>query len=140
VNQRLQELIQDGPIVFYDGECGLCDRYVKRLLRADKKKVLRFATLQGKTAAEAVGPPQGDAANWSVKLLDEQGLHERSTAALRALVHAGGAWKLMGAFLVVPRFIRDGVYRFVATNRFRWFGRVDACMIPTPALRERFLP
>jgi predicted DCC family thiol-disulfide oxidoreductase YuxK len=140
VSERLQKLIEDGPIVFYDGECGLCDWSIKRLLRVDKGRKLRFATLQGKTALEAIGAPQGDCGNWSVKLLDEQGLHDRSTAALRALAHCGGAWKLAAVFLAVPRFIRDGIYRFVATNRFHWFGRVDACMLPSPSMQERFLP
>ena len=140
MTERFTKLVEDGPVVFYDGECGLCDRFVRRLLRADKGRRLRFATLQGETAREVVGAPQGDSANWSVKLLDEDGLHERSTAALRALAHAGGVWKLAKAFLLVPRAIRDAVYRFVATNRFRWFGRVDTCMLPSPALRERFLP
>ncbi|HWD38715.1 MAG TPA: DCC1-like thiol-disulfide oxidoreductase family protein [Fimbriimonas sp.] len=140
MEERLRELAADGPIVFYDGDCGLCDRFVRLLIKIDKKRVLRFATLQGETAKEALGELQGEPETWSVQLLDEKGTHLRSTAALRALAAAGGVWKLSLALLVVPKFIRDGVYRWVATNRRKFFGGGNSCMIPTPALRERFLP
>jgi predicted DCC family thiol-disulfide oxidoreductase YuxK len=126
--------------VFYDGECGLCDRFIQRLIRADKAKRIRYATLQGETAKEFVGEPAGEAENWSVKLLDSTGIYSRSSAALRSMAHAGGIWKLSTAFLLVPTPIRDGVYRWVARHRYSWFGKRDACMIPAPALRERFLP
>ncbi len=140
LTERIKEITADGPIVFYDGECGLCDRFIKLLVRIDKAKRLRFSTLQGETAREFVVGPQGNPENWSVELLDVQGLHHRSSAALRSIAHVGGIWKAAKLFLLFPPFIRDGVYRWVARNRYGWFGKVDACMIPTPALRERFLP
>lgn len=136
----MRELSADGPVVFYDGECGLCDRTIKFLIRVDRHKRLRYATLQGETAERVIGAPDGPSDAWAVKLLDSNGLFDRSDAALRAIAYAGGIWSVAKAFLLVPRFIRDGVYRWVATNRYRWFGKVDACMIPTPSLRERFLP
>jgi predicted DCC family thiol-disulfide oxidoreductase YuxK len=140
LTERVREIRTSGPIVFYDGECGLCDRFIKRLLQADRAHRLRYATLQGKTAKELIGEPDGSFENWSVKLLDDQGIHSRSSAALRAMAHAGGVWRVMRLFLIVPAPIRDGVYRWVAHNRYRWFGRNEACMVPTPALKERFLP
>ena len=135
-----KELSAEGPIVFYDGDCGLCDAFVKALIRFDKGHRLRYATLQGETARRLMGELQGEAGGWSVKVLDERGLHDRSTAALRALAHTGGLMKAALGFSIVPRFLRDAVYRWVATNRYRWFGKVDQCMMPTPALRKRFLP
>ena len=135
-----QELAAEGPVVFYDGDCGLCDRSVKALIRLDKAHKLRYSTLQGETATKLMGEPQGPSEGWAIKLLDAQGLHDGSTAALRSAAHAGGIGKLGAALLIVPRFIRDGVYRWVAKNRYRWFGKVDACMLPSPALRQRFLP
>jgi predicted DCC family thiol-disulfide oxidoreductase YuxK len=138
--EELSELSAEGPIVFYDGECGLCDRFVKRLFRADRHQRIRYATLQGETAARVFGPPQGASGAWSVKLLENGQKFERSTAALRALAAAGGAWQLSKLLLVVPRPIRDAVYRFVAEHRYQWFGKIDACMMPTPALQKRFRP
>ncbi|RYG21021.1 DUF393 domain-containing protein [bacterium] len=135
-----KELSAEGPVVFYDGDCGLCDRSVKALIRLDKGHKLRYATLQGETAARLMGEPQGPAEGWAIKLLDVEGLHDGSTAALRAAAHAGGIGKIGAALLIVPKFIRDVVYRWVARNRYRWFGKTDACMLPSATLRQRFLP
>ena len=128
------------PIVFYDGDCGLCDRCIKFLIRIDRNRMLSYSTLQGETAARMLGEPTGDPAVWSIKLLSEGQLYDRSTAVLRAIALTGGFWKVAKLLLAVPRPIRDAVYRWVATNRYRWFGKTDACMVPTPALSERFLP
>jgi predicted DCC family thiol-disulfide oxidoreductase YuxK len=135
-----KELSTEGPVVFYDGDCGLCDRSVKGLIKLDKARRLRYATLQGETATRLMGEPQGPAEGWAIKLLDDQGLHDGSTAALRAASHAGGVGVIAKVLLFVPRFIRDGVYRWIARNRYRWFGKVDACLLPSPALRQQFLP
>lgn len=135
-----KELSAEGPVVFYDGECGLCDRAVQSLIRLDKGHRLRYATLQGETAARLMGPPEGEAGGWSIKLLDEGRLYDRSTAAIRAAMRAGGVGRLAAVLLIVPRFVRDGVYRWIANHRYRWFGGAEACMLPTSALRRRFLP
>ena len=136
----MRELSADGPVVFYDGNCGLCDRFIRFLIRIDKHRRLRYSTLQGETAKQVIGSPEGSWDTWSVQLLDSDGLFERSQAALRTIAHVGGIWRAARWLLIVPRPIRDGVYRFVATHRYRWFGKTDTCMVPTPALRERFLP
>ncbi len=73
-------------------------------------------------------------------LLDERGMHVRSDAAIRALVHIGGVWRIAAIMRVVPRSLRDAVYAWVSRNRYRWFGKRDACRLPTPQERERFLP
>lgn len=66
-------------------------------------------------------------------------IYTQSTGALRVLKHVGGAWSLLYAFIIVPKFIRDGVYNFISRNRYKWFGEKKECWLPTPALRQRFL-
>ncbi len=129
-----------GPIVFYDGACGLCAGLVQWTLRRDARRVLRFAPLQGTTyrsveTATSPGDPE------SMVLLDAGGLHRRSTAALRLLRHLGGVWGVLGAAgMIVPRPIRDGCYTFIAARRTGWFGPADHCAVPSHQHSNRFLP
>jgi predicted DCC family thiol-disulfide oxidoreductase YuxK len=135
-----------GPTwVLYDGLCGLCDSAVGFLMRRDRRAALRFGALQGPSAAEVRSrhpelPPMDD----TFVLVERPGeagerVRVRSDAALRALELLGGGWRLAAALRVVPRPLRDAIYGFVARRRTRWFGRRDACRIPTPAERARFL-
>jgi predicted DCC family thiol-disulfide oxidoreductase YuxK len=127
------------PLVFYDGQCGLCDRSVRWLLRRDRDGRLRFAPLQGTTAAAllAYGPRSNLT---TLVLLDKDGVHVRSEAAIRAVIHLGGAWRLAHVLRSVPRRMRDRAYDLVARRRHRWFGRVEHCHLPEPDQRSRFLP
>jgi predicted DCC family thiol-disulfide oxidoreductase YuxK len=127
------------PIVFFDGVCGLCNASVDRLLKWDHRGVLRFAPLQGLTAAQLLPAERINDLD-SFVLLDDRGMHLRSDAALRAVAHLGGGWRLANALRVVPAFLRDAVYGRIARNRYRWFGRRDACRLPLPNEQERFLP
>ena len=88
-------------------------------------------------ARQGSGPIQGDPD--SILLVQGGRVYERSDAALRIARGLRGAWKLFYAFIVVPRPIRDVVYRFIARNRYRWFGKSESCRMPTPELRARFL-
>lgn len=131
------------PIVFYDGDCGLCQFSVQWLIKRDPHGKLLYAPLQGETAAalfEHTGPPPQQEGEQSMLLWDQRGLASHSTGALRSMGYVGWPWKAMQVFLIVPRFIRDTVYRFIARNRYRWFGKKDACKIPSPEERKRFLP
>jgi predicted DCC family thiol-disulfide oxidoreductase YuxK len=128
------------PTVFFDGVCGLCNRFVDRLLRADKRRVLRFAPLQGETARALLPPLPDDAADWTVIYLDERGMHVRSDAALEIWRRLGGVRGLLALARFVPRFVRDPIYRWIARHRYRWFGRRDTCRVPSPAERPWFLP
>ena len=127
------------PTLFYDGTCGLCARCVRWTLRHDRRGVLRFAPLQGSTfaALDAAHKPRDVE---TMVLVDSAGLHLRSDAALSLLRHVGGIWGALAAIgRLVPRFIRDRVYRFVAERRLAWFGTADVCALPAAADRERFL-
>ncbi|HUF60502.1 MAG TPA: DCC1-like thiol-disulfide oxidoreductase family protein [Verrucomicrobiales bacterium] len=145
------EPLEDGrPIVFYDGECGLCDRMVRTLLQIDRKKRLRFASLQGETAQRMVVPVakrEGRELLGGMALLrGEPGsgagaaLEFDSAAALGCLEEAGGLWRVFGLLRLAPRFFRDAVYRWAAKRRYRWFGKAEVCSLPKAEDRSRFLP
>lgn len=130
------------PVVLFDGVCNLCNSTVHFLIDRDPDARLRFASLQSDEAAALLGehgvePPRGDPE--SILLVEEGRVYDRSGAALRIARHMRGLWKALYVFLVVPSPIRDLVYRFIARNRYRWFGKSEVCRIPTPELRERFL-
>ena len=129
------------PIVFYDGECGLCQRSVQWLQRHDPEGVLRYAPLEGETANRTLPALGRDRGAWSLMYQDEHGTYRASEGVLRAVKRLGGAWALAAAVaLLVPRAVRDWVYRAIARNRYRWFGRADVCALPSPETRDRFLP
>jgi predicted DCC family thiol-disulfide oxidoreductase YuxK len=128
-------------IILFDGVCNLCNRSVQFIIKRDKKKLFRFASLQGETGQEILrrfGLPADDLNSFI--FLENDKIYTRSTGALRMLKALGGGWKLLYGFIIVPRFIRDAVYNWIARNRYKWYGKKDECMIPTPALKERFLP
>ena len=127
-------------IVLFDGVCNLCNSTVQFVMKRDKRKQFLFGSLQGKTGQQYLRQynlPQ-NAFN-SFMLIEGNKLYTRSTGALRMLKHLGGRWQLLYGFIIIPRFIRDAVYRLIATNRYKWFGKRDQCRVPTPQERERFL-
>jgi predicted DCC family thiol-disulfide oxidoreductase YuxK len=128
------------PIIFYDGVCGMCNSFVSLMLRADRKHIFLFAPLQGPTAQELLPPLSNDARQWSMIYLDERGIHDQSDASLEVYRRLGGAWWVLSLFRFIPRFIRTPVYRFVARNRYKFFGKRDACRVVPPEQQSRFLP
>jgi predicted DCC family thiol-disulfide oxidoreductase YuxK len=133
----------DGPVVFYDGGCGLCHATVAFLVARDPRGMLRFATLQGDIAASLLPPELRDAGRDGTVVLLEPGAGAsvRSRAVLRALSHLGGAWRLAGWLAGLPGAapLLDLAYGVVVRNRDRWFGRTEQCPVPDTALRSRFL-
>jgi predicted DCC family thiol-disulfide oxidoreductase YuxK len=127
---------ESSEIVFFDGVCNLCNAFVDFLMR--KKTSLKFASLQGKTAKELL-PPDFTTAFPSVVYYSWGKLETESTAAIRILSKLGGPYKLLKVFLIVPPFIRDSVYRFIANHRYAWFGKRETCRLPTPEERAQFL-
>lgn len=130
----------DPMVILFDGVCNLCAGVVRFVSRRDPHARFRFASLQSDAArallASAGAPsPLPD----SIVLLDDGRVFVESDAALRIARALRFPWPLLAAFLVLPRFVRDPLYRFVARRRYRWFGRTDSCMVPTPDLRARFL-
>ena len=127
------------PLIFFDGLCHLCNAFVDKILQKDRDARFQFAPLQGETARKSLTPSEiADLA--SVILMEDGRKYVRSAAVLRILTSLGGFYRLWGLALVIPEFLRDGVYRWVAKNRYAWFGQKDVCRFPTPAEKDRLLP
>src|SRR5688500_4082721 len=138
VPRRNEEHRPRDPIVFYDGTCGLCHGFVQFMIRHDRAGIMRFAALQGDTAQREIPAYVGELS--TVVYCDDGGaVYSYSTGALRAIARLGGIWRLASLLLYVPRSLRDMLYRWVARHRYAWFGTVDMCALPSPAVRQRFL-
>jgi predicted DCC family thiol-disulfide oxidoreductase YuxK len=130
----------DGPVVLYDGTCGLCDRSVQLILRHDRRGRIRFAALQsdiGRALLERHGLAV-DALD-TVVLVEDGRAFVKSRAALGIARWMDAPWPALRVLAVIPRPVRDFLYDRLAKNRYRIFGRVDACMLPPPEVRARFL-
>ena len=132
-------------LVLYDGVCGLCDRTVQFLLGADRGGVLRYAPLQGETAADVRRRHEALAGVDSIIFVkdagtDKERLFVKSEAVFRILAELSLRWRIVSWLRAIPRPVRDTGYDWVARNRYRWFGKFDACKMPGPDVRSRFLP
>ena len=126
--------------VFFDGVCNLCNRSVNFLISKDKKEVLKFASLQSEYAQNVVPKALLDRENLDTIIVYSDGkFYMRSKAVLKLCKVLGGGFYVVLIGYLIPRFIRDGLYRFIANNRYRWFGTQSQCRVPTPDLKERFL-
>lgn len=128
------------PIVYFDGTCNLCDRSVNFLLKHDKNKRFLFAQLQSAAGQKALRESGcAHLATGTVLLYYRGKYHSRSSAALHSLWLLGGWWRLSMALYIVPSFLRNAIYNYVAANRHKWFGSKQACLLPTAEVRERFV-
>ncbi len=131
----------DHPVLVFDGVCNLCNRAVQYVIKRDKKKRFLFAALQsaaGRRIAEGLLKSGGRAAD-SVILYYRGKYYIKSGAVLKTAWLLGGFSRLLAAGLLLPPFLRNIVYDWVAAGRYRWFGRSEACMVPAPGLKDRFL-
>jgi predicted DCC family thiol-disulfide oxidoreductase YuxK len=134
------------PIILYDGVCGLCNRLVQFILKHDHDGRLRFASLQSDFSARVLsrhGINNTDLDTFHVVLNYEQPderVLSRSDAVLQVGRELGGRWKALAVIAQpLPRVVRDPLYRLIARYRYRVFGKYDACMLPDPSQRDRFL-
>ena len=132
--------MKEAPVILFDGVCNFCNYWVNFAIKKDRKNKLRFTPLQGETAKQLllqhnINPTLLS----SVIFIDNGKAYTQSSAAIRICKHLNGGWKLFYALIIIPKFIRDFFYNVIARNRYRWFGKKETCMIPTPELRERFL-
>lgn len=130
----------DAPILLFDGVCNLCNGLVAFILRNDPRRRFRFASLQspaGQALLARHGLPTADLD--SVVLIEGSRAFTRSTAVLRTALRMGYLWPLAFVFILIPRPLRDLGYKWIGKNRYRMFGRREACMLPTPNLKARFL-
>ncbi|MDO6598039.1 DCC1-like thiol-disulfide oxidoreductase family protein [Oceanihabitans sp. 2_MG-2023] len=128
-------------LILFDGVCNLCNSTVQYVIKQDKKDVFRFAALQSDIGKSIIEKYNIDTVKTDSILLysEENGLKVKSTAALYIAKHLGFPNNILVVFLIVPTFIRNGVYNYIAKNRYRWYGKKESCMIPTPELKGKFL-
>ena len=127
-------------VILFDGVCNLCNGFVQFILLRDRKNSFLFGSLQSPKVVEMLLPYQYSADNLStVVLIENNKLYTKSTAALRIARQLGAAWPLLYGLIIFPPFIRDSLYDAIARNRYRFFGRRDACMIPTPKWKAKFI-
>jgi len=129
----------DKPVILFDGVCNLCNKSVQFVIKRDPSGIFKYASLQsgfGQRLLKEHNLP-ADKFN-SFILLQDNNIYTRSTGALKMLSQLNG-WKWTKILFVIPAFIRDGVYNLISKYRYRWFGKRDECMIPTPDLKGRFL-
>lgn len=127
-------------IILFDGVCNLCNGAVDFILDHDPAGHFVFASLQSNAGQEILATYGLSAYNFdSLVLVQEGEVYKKSRAALRIAGRLSGGWKYLQAFRVLPSFLGDGIYNFIARNRYRFFGRRENCRLPDPEIRSRFL-
>lgn len=132
--------ITEHPVLLFDGVCNLCNGTVQWIIRNDRTGRIHFASLQSEVATDLLaGSPYHSADLNSVLFFDQGRFFSYSEAPLRVATYLDAPWSWLRFLRIIPRSWRDAMYRWIARNRYRWFGKRAACMIPTPDLRARFL-
>ena len=127
-------------LILFDGVCNLCSGFVQFVIARDKAGYFKFGSLQSEVAQPYLEKCRLQGSELTSVVLYENGeCFTRSDAALRIFKKLSGGWPVLYGFIVVPKFIRNQVYNFIATNRYRWFGKQESCWLPTPELKSRFL-
>lgn len=131
--------LENKGIILFDGVCNLCNGFVQKVISADKNDYFRFASLQSDEAKNLLKESPEFLDLKTIIFLENDKIYTRSTAALRISKHLSGIWPLLQSGYIVPAFLRNTLYNFIAKNRYKWFGKKDQCMIPSPALQNKFL-
>lgn len=127
-------------ILLFDGVCNLCNRIVQFTIKRDPKGKFKFASLQsesGQALLKKFALPTDDFDSFVYIKGDKY--YRKSSAGLHVLKELGGGWKLFFALIIIPRPLRDLIYNLIAKSRYRFFGKRDTCMVPTPEINQRFL-
>ena len=128
------------PVIFFDGVCNLCQSSVKFILKNERENQLQFTPLQSEFARNVLEPAGYDLSELSSMVFMEEGrLLFEARAALGVAKYLKAPWSLGRVFSILPDFILTPIYRCVARNRYNWFGKSEACMLPTPEISKRFL-
>jgi len=128
------------PILLFDGVCNLCNGFIQFVIKRDPEGVFRFAALQSETGKQLLQRAGYSSEELSTVVLHQQGrFYTHSDVALRVFRQLRFPWPLLYGFVIIPRPLRDAVYNWIARNRYRWFGRREECMMPTPDIQSRFL-
>ncbi|RZL27654.1 MAG: DUF393 domain-containing protein [Pedobacter sp.] len=126
-------------VIFFDGVCNLCNASVQFAIEHDAKNTFKFTAFQGDYAKKVLPEFDVDTNKInSILLVENNKLYTKSSAALRIAKKLNGLLPLLYAFIIVPKFIRDGVYDIIAKNRYKWWGKQESCWVPTPELKSKF--
>lgn len=137
----IESLPKNKQLILFDGVCNLCNSSIQYVIKHDKKNLFMFAPLQSETGKYIIKAYKIDIEKTDSILLysNENGLSSKSTAAIKVARHLGFPRNVMSVFFIIPAFIRNWVYDYIAKNRYKWYGKQEACMIPTPELKSKFL-
>tara|TARA_R110001592_G_scaffold266_3_gene1470 strand:+ start:1256 stop:1672 length:417 start_codon:yes stop_codon:yes gene_type:complete len=135
------DIPKNKKIILFDGICNLCNDSVLKVIKYDKKNHFVFVALQSKSGQDVINYLKIDVSKIDSIILYEPGVAYdiKSTAALKIMKDFGGFWVLTQVFEILPTPIRDYFYDYIAKNRYKWFGKKESCMIPTPELKAKFL-
>ncbi|MGY8614246.1 thiol-disulfide oxidoreductase DCC family protein [Bacillus velezensis] len=127
-------------VLLFDGVCNLCSGAVQFIIKRDPAGKISFASLQSDTAPELLASEGLPTEQFDSMIFIENGrIYKKSAAVLKVSRHLRGAWRLSAVFFAVPRPLRDRAYSFIARRRYKWFGKREACMLPSPEIKNRFL-
>ncbi|MDX8045806.1 thiol-disulfide oxidoreductase DCC family protein [Gracilibacillus sp. S3-1-1] len=126
-------------VILFDGVCNLCSSSVQFIIKRDPTGTFQFASLQSEVAQQLLQERHISTHLDTIILIEGERVYTKSTAVLKIAGQLQGAYKLFAIFRIVPRPIRDVVYQFIAKKRYRWFGKQEQCMVPSPDIRQRFL-
>jgi len=133
--------IDGKKIVLFDGVCNLCDGAVNFIIKRDKHDIFRYASLQSEVGIQLAKDIGVDTSQLDTIILIDSSMtfYHKSTAALQIAKRLSGGYPLLSVFLILPKSLRDWVYDIIAKNRYKWFGKKDSCVIPTPKLKALFI-
>jgi len=139
--KQMINLPKHKKLILFDGVCNLCNSSVQYVIKRDNKDMFRFTALQSDIGKQIIEEFNIDITKTDSILLysQEKGLSIKSTAALKIGLDLGYPYRLSTLFFIIPTFIRNWVYDYIAKNRYTWYGKQDACMVPTPELESKFL-
>lgn len=127
-------------IILFDGVCNFCNNSINLVIRKDKRDYFSFAPLQSEAGKILTQKFNIDTSKTdSVLLIENDTLYSKSTAALRIARKMSGLFPLCYALIIIPKFLRDSIYDYIAKRRYKWFGKKESCMVPTPEIRKKFL-
>ena len=137
----MKNLPENKKIILFDGVCNLCDSTVQFIIKHDKKDVFRFVALQSELGQEIINHIGIDISKTDSIILYEPGhaYYYKAEAALKIAGHLGGIYSLLGILSILPNWLNNKVYDYIAKNRYKWYGKKEECMIPTPEMKAKFL-
>jgi len=138
--KKNKEFSEKSQVILFDGVCNLCNGFIQFVIERDPEKKFVFTSLHTEKAKKLLHLYGIELEEVStIYLLDDTSIHSHSSAILKILKHLKGGWFLFFPFILLPKFLRDKMYSFIAKHRYQWFGKSQVCWIPTPELKERFL-